>query len=281
MKKYSENLELYINQKRVKENKRILFHKEVKITFKGKAILINENKKETENNYKIELSNNYILNRSGNYRILYTDKNSELHTIYFSIRKKVPIFVFLLLFLPIFLFNFLCNNNLQNNSIQKDLKVSIFTEEETKNIKPIYTFNMNLYNKNKGNNTKTVSLIETISNTSNFNKKIAPGTKGDFTIAIDSYNSTKNIEYEIKVKDTTKKPRNLYFKGKSQTEYNNLEELAKNEFKGILNSNSQKNFWVQWEWKYEINDENNKIDVEDSMQIAKYEFEITAIGKAI
>ena len=66
-----------------------------------------------------------------------------------------------------------------------------------------------------------------------------------------------------------------------KVEYSSLEELAQNELKGILNSNSQKNFTIQWEWKYEISDENNKIDVEDSMQIAKYEFEIMAVGKEI
>jgi len=282
MNKNKEKLELYINQQRAMENKRIVFHKEVKITFEGKAILINEDKKETDNNYKIELTNNYILNRSGNYKILYTDSNNNLHVVYFSIRKKVPIFVFILLFLPIFLFNFLCNNNFINNLFEKKISISILDDEEQTEITPIYNFNMKLYNDKKESNSKTISLIETISEKEIFRKdKIAPGAKGNFTIAIDTYNSTQNIEYEIKIKDKTKKPHNLYFKSKDQTEYGSLEELAKKELKGILSSNSQKNFTIYWEWKYEISDEDNKFDVEDSIQIAKYEFEIMAVGREI
>lgn len=281
MKQDLDNLELYINQKKVKENKRILFHTEVKITFKGKAILINEDKREIDNNYKIELSNNYILNRSGNYKILYTDMNKKVHIIYFSIRKKIPIFVFLLLFLPIFLFNFLCHNNSVNNSIEKNLLIAISNEDQQKEILPTYCFNMNLYNENKEKNSKTINLSETTSKKADLIDKIAPGVKGNFTIAIDTYNSTQDIKYEIKVKDKTEKPRNLYFRSKDQTEYKSLEELAKNELKGTLSSNSQKNITIQWEWKYEVSDKENQIDVEDSMKIAKYQFEIMAIGKEI
>lgn len=123
--------------------------------------------------------------------------------------------------------------------------------------------------------------METIQNKKWMSNKIAPGVKGKFVIVMDTYHSTQDLEYEIKIKDKTTKPKNLYFKSRNGIEYMNLEELAKNELSGKIDKNSQKNLMIQWEWKYEISDKNNQMDVEDSNQIEKYQFEVLAIGKEI
>lgn len=281
MRSQSEEVALYLNQIKARENRKITFHREVKISFKGKAILINEDKKETDPNYKIELSNDYILNRNGHYRIIYTDIEKNTHITYFSIRKKVPIFVFILLFLPILLSCTFFQKNLDNNIIEQEISIAV-SEQKDQEEEQIPNLLFHLYlKKGEESEKKSINLVETISKKELINNKIAPGIKGKFNIVLDTYNSMQDLEYEVKIKDKTQKPQNLYFKGKSEKEYTSLEELATTEFKGKILKDSKEIMTIQWEWKYEISDQNNQIDTKDSNQIAKYEFEVLASGKEI
>lgn len=275
MKKQEEGIELYLNQKKVKKGKRMLFHQEVKISFEGKAILINENKKETDFNYQIELSNHYILNRSGNYQIIYIDSKGKQHNFYFSIRKKVPIFVFFVLFLPILLFGVFYQEGFKNKAIEKELQVAVSQEDLS-----ITNYVFHLYFQ-QDSKSKTIHLVDTMQGKEKINQKIAPGTKGEFRICMDTYQSTEALVYEIQVKDKTKKPENLYFKSQTDKEYQSLEELAARELQGKINKNSEKTIPIKWEWKYEISDEKNQIDVQDATEIASYQFQVLAIGKQI
>ena len=57
--------------------------------------------------------------------------------------------------------------------------------------------------------------------------------------------------------------------------YQTLEELGKT-LQGILHENETKIIQVQWEWCYEINQENNKQDTEDAKKLRKYNLFIKA-----
>ena len=68
---------------------------------------------------------------------------------------------------------------------------------------------------------------------------------------------------------------NFYIEGKER-KYSNLEELSE-ELKGTIQKNTC--FTIQWEWKFEENELNNKQDTQDGIKLKKYNFKILAIGE--
>lgn len=93
-------------------------------------------------------------------------------------------------------------------------------------------------------------------------EKVAPGTKGNFSI-----NLTSNIdtEYEIKIVAKNEKPKNLIFEIK--------------EPQGKIRATKSKNIPISWEWKYQINETQDIQDTKDGEKIKDYKFEICTIGK--
>ena len=106
------------------------------------------------------------------------------------------------------------------------------------------------------------------------NGKIAPGTKGKFTIQI---KSNKKSKYEVKFRSETEKPSNLKFYYKEKG-YSTLEELEE-KTKGQILSKQLKEIEIQWKWEYENGDDN--IDTQNGKNISKYKFEVGVIGEQI
>ena len=123
---------------------------------------------------------------------------------------------------------------------------------------------------------KDVNLAQTIHNQTLVYEKIAPGTSGSFDIVL---KTKQDVRYQLDFKSENEKPSNLQFytieEGKR---YQTLEELGKT-LQGILHENETKIIQVQWEWCYEINQENNKQDTEDAKKLREYNFTIYVQGK--
>ncbi len=115
--------------------------------------------------------------------------------------------------------------------------------------------------------------------------KIAPGTKGDFSIVIDTTNAEVRVGYSIKFENETTKPTNLKFKYKDHV-CNNLSELE--EFlTGHINSDDRfktLTFKIEWEWPFETGStpeekaSNNKIDTQEAQSIENYSFDVVVTG---
>ena len=123
----------------------------------------------------------------------------------------------------------------------------------------------NIYKVNvkKGENTyEKIDLLQTIDMKTLVNEKIAPGTKGSFYVYL---TSNTNMDYEIKIVDKNKSPKNFKFE--------------MNEKQGTIEKNKIKKVEVKWEWPYEIDDEENIQDTKDGENIEEYDFEICTIGR--
>ena len=123
----------------------------------------------------------------------------------------------------------------------------------------------NIYkvNEKKGENTyEKIDLLQTIDMKTLVNEKIAPGTKGSFYVYL---TSNTNMDYEMKIVDKNKSPKNFKFE--------------MNEKQGTIEKNKIKKVEVKWEWPYEIDDEENIQDTKDGENIEEYDFEICTIGR--
>lgn len=120
------------------------------------------------------------------------------------------------------------------------------------------------------------------------NSKIAPGSKGRFSISIDATKSDVDISYSIKSIEETNKPQNLkfIFKGK---EYESFKDMEKN-LTGIISANDENKvltFDIQWQWEYETGstkeeiNKNDFIDTKDMQIIKNYKFIVSVSGEQI
>lgn len=101
------------------------------------------------------------------------------------------------------------------------------------------------------------------------NKKIAPGSRGEFEIIL---KSSSRLKYNIWFESKNIKPQNLLFNVKNMKKmYNNIEEI---ELNGSLNVNTTKKFCIQWLWEYENDTYNNIQDTIDGENISEYNFDI-------
>jgi hypothetical protein len=158
----------------------------------------------------------------------------------------------------------------------------------------------------------TISLADTITSTTIADKKIAPGTSGDFTIVIDATGSNVDIDYDVSVETQTQKPANLYFIYKD-TKYSTLNELINDlkksdnddtkEFSGTIihksdsSESNEEKYSIHWEWPYELKDtygynqaqgtQEEKIqaekdydaqDLQDGQNISNYSFTLDIVG---
>lgn len=113
-----------------------------------------------------------------------------------------------------------------------------------------------------------INIFQTIEN--GIYKKIAPGSYGKFTIRLIK---TKEASCEIILREITKKPQNLIFKINNQT-YNSFEEMKEKISKEIIEKNE---VTINWNWKYDTNQEEDMEDTNDGEKAQKYLFEIKAI----
>lgn len=136
--------------------------------------------------------------------------------------------------------------------------------------------------------TQNVKLASTVDDNTLVDNKIAPGTKGSFSIKIDGEGSDVGINYNIKVQNETQKPANLFYTyhGKTYTDLNELALTAS----GTINaddSNKVKEILVNWEWPYqtgsdEISKSKNDVqDTQDGKNISNYTFDIVVTGTQV
>ena len=136
--------------------------------------------------------------------------------------------------------------------------------------------------------TQNVKLASTVDDNTLVDNKIAPGTKGSFSIKIDGEGSDVGINYNIKVQNETQKPANLFYtyQGKTYTDLNEFALTAS----GTINaddSNKVKEILVNWEWPYqtgsdEISKSKNDVqDTQDGKNISNYTFDIVVTGTQV
>ena len=136
--------------------------------------------------------------------------------------------------------------------------------------------------------TQNVKLASTVDDSTLVDNKIAPGTKGSFSIKIDGEGSDVGINYNIKVQNETQKPANLFYtyQGKTYTDLNELALAAS----GTINaddSNKVKEVLVNWEWPYQTGSDeiskskNDAQDTQDGKNISNYTFDIVVTGTQV
>ena len=162
------------------------------------------------------------------------------------------------------LFKLFSDSNVSLEKIQKE-KLNLNNSKEY----PIYEFNVS-YKKTK---LEGINLLDTIDNKTLVKEKVAPGTKGNFTIRI---KSNENINYEILFNSLNEKPKNLIFKYKN-IKYQNLEDLQK-DLIGKIAKKETIDINISWEWEYKISSKEDIQDTKDGEKLKNYNFTIETIG---
>ena len=129
---------------------------------------------------------------------------------------------------------------------------------------------------------KQIDLMKTVDKNTCLNKKIAPGTSGNFNILLET---NKDSKYKIYFQSVNEKPQNLYFKaikdGKEIAKTQTLEELSE-KLDGNIAKKEKIKINIQWYWNFENNKANSDIqDTEDSKKIKRYQFNLYALGEEI
>ena len=132
---------------------------------------------------------------------------------------------------------------------------------------------------------QTISLATTIDNESLSNYKIAPGTRGDFVIAIDTTGAEVGIVYQVEFENEVNKPSNLYYEFNGKR-YESI-SLMRNDLSGIIEANSVEkivNLNIHWEWPFETGETEEEIeggDFVDTMEgrnAENYTFDVIVTG---
>lgn len=193
---------------------------------------------------------------------------------------KRLIIVIILVFL---IFKIVCSN-LKFDSIKNDdflfLKFLVNGQKDSidnLNQKSIYKFNVDY----KDMKLKTINLLDSADKTAFVYEKIAPGSKGEFEIEL---NSNQNLKYRIEFKSNNAKPQNLNFKVLKDDDFldeaNTLEELSES-MKGDINKNKKIIYKIEWYWEFQNSQGLEKVDIQDTndaKNINQYNFDVYTYG---
>ena len=193
---------------------------------------------------------------------------------------KRLIIVIILIFL---IFKIVCSN-LKFDSIKNDdflfLKFLASGQKDSidnLNQKSIYKFNVDY----KDMKLKSINLLDSADKTTFVYEKIAPGSKGEFEIEL---NSNQNLKYRIEFKSNNAKPQNLNFKVFNDNvfldEANTLEKLSES-MKGNINKNQKIIYKIEWYWEFQNSHELEKVDIQDTndaKNINQYNFDVYTYG---
>lgn len=193
---------------------------------------------------------------------------------------KRLIIVIILIFL---IFKIVCSN-LKFDSIKNDdflfLKFLASGQKDSidnLNQKSIYKFNVDY----KDMKLKSINLLDSADKTTFVYEKIAPGSKGEFEIEL---NSNQNLKYRIEFKSNNAKPQNLNFKVFNDNvfldEANTLEKLSES-MKGNINKNQKIIYKIEWYWEFQNSHDLEKIDIQDTndaKNINQYNFDVYTYG---
>ena len=157
-----------------------------------------------------------------------------------------------------------------SNINQSQIKEDRNQEEASINIKSI-SFNVQFQN----TKLKALDLMKTIDEKTLVYEKIAPGTSGRFDIIL---HANQNMNYQIQFESKNEKPSNLFFYSTEEEKiYYTLEELGEN-LTGKILKNEEKTIPIYWEWKYEIDEEQDEQDTLEARKIREYHFLIYVQG---
>lgn len=128
------------------------------------------------------------------------------------------------------------------------------------------------------NETKLIPLINTATNISLEEGKIAPGAQGNIVLNLDASDSEVDVAYSIEATETGNKPENINFfafiDGKiCKYTYSNLSDLLSSELSGVIlrtEENKTRTIKICWSWPYESSTNSERIKQDDK--------EDTAIG---
>ena len=162
------------------------------------------------------------------------------------------------------IFKLFSDSNVNLEKIKKE-KLNLNNSKEY----PIYEFNVS-YKKTK---LEGINLLDTIDNKTLVKEKVAPGTKGNFTIRI---KSNEDINYEILFNSLNEKPKNLIFEYKD-IKYQKLEDLQK-DLIGKIAKKETVDINISWEWEYKISSKEDIQDTKDGEKLKNYNFTIETIG---
>lgn len=193
---------------------------------------------------------------------------------------KRLIIVIILIFL---IFKIVCSN-LKFDSIKNDdflfLKFLASGQKDSidnLNQKSIYKFNVDY----KDMKLKSINLLDSADKTTFVYEKIAPGSKGEFEIEL---NSNQNLKYRIEFKSNNAKPQNLNFKVFNDNvfldEANTLEKLSES-MKGNINKNQKIIYKIEWYWEFQNSHDLEKVDIQDTndaKNINQYNFDVYTYG---
>lgn len=191
-------------------------------------------------------------------------------------KKKVKILVFIFIVVILILL-FILSKNIKKKYFDDIIIFKLFSQTNSNNkvIRPDkYIFDFS----KEQQISKKINLLETIDLKKVVNKKIEPGTSGEFEIIL---KSNKELYYKMEFKSLNQKPQNLYFSIKGEKEqYKTIEELTK-ALQGSLNEKEYKSIIVVWKWNYQNGDDADVQDTNDGIKLRQYNFIINAIGNEI
>ena len=145
--------------------------------------------------------------------------------------------------------------------------------------------NSQIYNSNSDNvfristkksETRETSLFSNISNETNWNRIIYPGTKGEFSIQL---YGQENLNYQIIFQSKNQKPKNLVFKEKGRDNYYETLEALGETLTGNIEKGEMKEVTIEWQWQYETNENGDMQDTKDGNELKEYSFLIIARGE--
>lgn len=134
-----------------------------------------------------------------------------------------------------------------------------------------------------GEQTKNVTLRNTVSKQTLVNGKIAPGTSGEFSITLDATGSEVGVDYTLSFVDEINKPENIIFTYNGK-EYKSLNEIGS--IKGNIGTKNDRTatILIKWTWLYQTGStdiekaENDIKDTKAGTSLLDYSFNIIAKG---
>ena len=150
-------------------------------------------------------------------------------------------------------------------------------EEENQNSEANILNSDNIFKISARNSeTRETSLFSNISNKTNWNRIIYPGTKGEFSIQL---YGQENLNYQIIFQSKNQKPKNLVFKEKGRDNYYETLEALGETLTGNIEKGEMKEVTIEWQWQYETNENGDMQDTKDGNELKEYSFLIIARGE--
>ena len=134
-----------------------------------------------------------------------------------------------------------------------------------------------------GEETKTINLTSTATKSTLVNGKIAPGTAGEFIIALNAIGSEVSVDYKLEFANEKNKPDNIMFTYNGNN-YKSLSEIDDITGTFGVNETKTKIIKISWVWLYQtgstdsVIEANDKLDTQNGTAFLYYSFDIIATG---